>query len=218
MGQRAVEESMAEQALFKAGDVVVHPRRREWGDGVVEKAAKIQQDGKAGQRLTVTFRHHGRVTIDTNVAPLVAKEMNQVMSSTKATGLADEASKGGWLESLNGDRAQAVLWSLPEAMTDPFVSLRQRLIATVESYRFSKEARSLIDWAIAQTGLEDPLTRFTRHELEEGFDRFARDRVVHLNDLVRTVKRQGQAPMLDKVMDSCRYPKGRASLQEAIRR
>jgi len=208
---------MDELALFKVGDVVVHPRRREWGDGVVEKAANIQQAETSGQRLTVTFRHHGRVTINTNVAPLVAKEMNQVMSSTKATGLADEAPKGGWLESLNGDKAETVLWSLPEAMADPFISLLQRLTATMDSYRFSKEARSLIEWAIAQTGLDDPLTRFTRHELEDGFDRFAHSRRLHLNDLVRTVKRQGQAAMLDQVMNNCRYPKGKASLQEAIR-
>jgi hypothetical protein len=209
---------MAERALFKPGDVVVHSRRREWGDGVVEKAATVEQDGKAGQRLTVTFRHHGRVTINTNVAMLVAKEKNQDMSTTNATKLADEAPRGGWLDSLNGDRAQAALWSLPEVMTDPFTSLRQRLVATLDSYRFSKEARSLIEWSIAQTGLEDPLTRFTRHELEEGFDRFARDRVVHLNDLVRTIKRQGQGAMLDDVLNQCRYPRGIESLQAAMRR
>ena len=40
------------------------------------------------------------------------------------------------------------LWHLPEAMTDPFASLGARLSATLDSYRFSTDPKSLIDWAV----------------------------------------------------------------------
>lgn len=42
---------------------------------------------------------------------------------------------------------------------------------------------------MAQSGLPDPLTRFSRHELETFFDRWARHRDAHLIELVREASR-----------------------------
>src|SRR5437016_271490 len=63
---------MAQSVAFKRGDVVVHPRRPEWGEGTVDHATNLPQEGEHAQRLVVIFANHGRVTINTAVAPLIA--------------------------------------------------------------------------------------------------------------------------------------------------
>ena len=45
--------------------------------------------------------------------------------------------------------------------------------------------RGLMEWAMAQTGMDDPLTRFNRTELEEYFTQFAHNRDQHLAKLLR---------------------------------
>ena len=45
-----------------------------------------------------------------------------------------------------------------------------------------------MDWAVAQTGLDDPLSRFTRHELEQHFDRWAYEREQHLSKLLQEAR------------------------------
>ena len=210
---------MTEPRSFQRGDVVVHRRRQEWGDGVVQRATRITHDGKSAQRLVVNFKHHGRVTINTGVAPLMTKGVFATMSSSSPSGLQSETvSTGGWLGSLTDQSQQdGQLWQLFHAMTDPFQSIGSRLQTTLDSYRFSTEARSLIDWAIAQTGLEDPLSKFTRHELELAYARFARDRDLHLRSLVRELKKQGQANLLDKSMREAHFPGARQALLRAIK-
>ena len=42
--------------------------------------------------------------------------------------------------------------------------------------RLPYDGVKLIDWAVAQSGLDDPLARFTRHELETFYGRFAFER------------------------------------------
>ncbi len=61
---------MTEQREFQRGDVVIHPRRPEWGRGVVKEASHITYQGDAAQRVAVQFANKGRVVINTAVAPL----------------------------------------------------------------------------------------------------------------------------------------------------
>ena len=124
---------------------------------------------------------------------------------------------GGWLATLERSRRTShELWELPDAMTDPFATLPQRLKATLDSYRFSTEARSLIEWAMAQTGLNDPLTKYARQELELGFARFARDRDNHLKQLVRQLKRNGDRLSLDRTRRSLRLPQAQSAFDKAM--
>ena len=44
--------------------------------------------------------------------------------------------------------------------------------------------KTLLDWAVAQSGLDDPLSRFNRTELESFYKDWARDRDVALHRLV----------------------------------
>jgi hypothetical protein len=41
-----------------------------------------------------------------------------------------------------------------------------------------------VDWAVAQTGLDDPLSRFSRQELEQHFSRYVTERDAHLGRLL----------------------------------
>ena len=125
----------------------------------------------------------------------------------------------GWLNALEQGHRQgaAALTELPEAMTDPFLSLQRRIEATLESYRFSNSPRSLIDWAVMQTSLDDPLSRYTRHELEDAFARFCRQRDQHLQSLVRTARQKGETSMLTEAMRATPHRDARNALQKLMR-
>lgn len=206
--------------------MVIHARRPEWGEGTVEQASATFHEGRPAQRLVVSFTHHGRITINTGVAPLVRKETLATMSTTSSPRFPapenapnaelPDATKG-WLGKLGQTKTGDELYRLPDAMTDPFLPPSKRLQAVLDSYRFSTEPRSLIDWAIAQTGLKDPLSKHTRHDLEQAFPRFARDRENHLFELVRGLKRQNRADTLQETLRDTTLPAARNALQKAIK-
>ena len=101
--------------------------------------------------------------------------------------------------------------ALDADVRDPFSSLRRRLTLTLDLYRFQRVGRALIDWAVAQSGLSDPLSRFTRHELEQLFDRWAEHRDSHLHRLLKEA--QGDATLTQELVASALAP-----AQEAVRR
>lgn len=118
------------------------------------------------------------------VAPAPATAASSSASSNGASG------GSGWLDAMDPEGSKSnELWDLPDDLSDPFASLTDRLKATLQTYRFSTEPRALMDWAIVQTGLNDPLSKYTRSELEQAFPRYVRDRDGHLKDLVRQLKR-----------------------------
>ena len=108
---------------------------------------------------------------------------------------AAENGEGGWLEKAGAPTAIEVMTRLPDATTDPFTTLALRLKATIALYRFTDSGGSLLDWAAAQSGLKDPLSRFSRHELEQLFRRFCFVRDEHLKRLVLDMKKQDAAGM-----------------------
>ena len=197
---------------YQQGDVVTHPSRPEWGRGVIKSAQAITHQGTAAQRLNVEFANRGRVVINTAIAPLAPmKGLKKSMSSSMTAG-------GGWLDQLERSRTNShELWDLPEALTDVFSSDLQRLAATLESYKFTTEPRPLIDWAVMQTGMNDPLTKYTRHDLEQAFARFARNRDQHLKDMVRTLKRNGKHQVLVQAHQQCKVLAGQTALERAMK-
>lgn len=219
---------MAQKNCYQRGDVVTHPRRPEWGQGTVREARPITHQGQSAQRLAVDFANKGRVVINTAVATLSPKGLDVPMTRTSAPtapASSDAAAKpasasgGGWLSALeraNGSEKHE-LWDLTGPMTDPFATLSQRLEATLDSYKFSTEPRSLIDWAVVQTGLDDPLSKYTRSEMEQAFGRFARDRDQHLHSLIRQLKRKGEAAVLNQMLSRLRLPAAKSALQKAMR-
>ncbi|MBI1337068.1 MAG: DUF3553 domain-containing protein [Phycisphaera sp.] len=221
---------MTTPSTLRQGDTVYHVLRPEWGKGTVNQAARITHEGKPAQRVVITFANHGRVTLNTAIASLVTQEPTPTVMNTPNTersfpSSAGHPSKnapgsvgGGWLGSL-GEKSHdaAELYRLPEAMTDPFASQESRLVATLSSYRFSTEPRSLIEWAVAQTHLDDPLSKYTRPVLEQGFYRFCRDRDNHLLDMVRNLKRNNQHAMLHQIAHKTALPAARNALAKAMK-
>lgn len=214
---------------YRVGDTITHQARPEWGLGRIRKTDLVTRDGVATQRLVVDFSSKGRVTLDTATAPIGpapapraghahASAQDHDMTTHSGSSLSNN---GGWLAELesraNGGKQSHELWDLPEALSDPFLSDEQRLNATLETYRFSTAARSLIEWAQKQTGLDDPLTKYTRTDLEQAFPRFARDRDLHLKEMVRTLKRGGKLRMIEQVRNRCQIPAAVSAIDKALR-
>ena len=191
----------------------MHPRRPEWGAGTVKSALPITHEGQTAQRLTVDFANRGRVVINTAIATLTPPGSTQTMTQTAAT-------SKGWLDQLESQNngKQNELWDLPDALSDPFTTDAQQLDATLETYRYSTQPRALMDWAVAQTGLDDPLTKYTRPELEQAFPRYARDRDHHLLALVRKLKKQNDHAVLMLAKQNARHPEARNALERAMKR
>ena len=198
---------------FSPGDRVMHALRPEWGAGDVRSAEVMAHQGKAGQRLTIRFTNHGQVTVHTATARIVPAEQ----AAQPAPAMAATAEPGGWLGALEGGNTTDALTEIPEAASDPFRSTGARLQTTLDLYRFDESARLLIDWAVAQTGMRDPLTEFSREQLEQAFQVFSQRREVHLLELVRTIRRAGESQTLDTAAQH-RDPAARDALKRAQRR
>ena len=171
-------------------------------------------------------------TVNTAVAELTAtgkqhvpvpptEEETPIMSRTQSpTSFAPQKSSGqGWLGQL-GDRTknqhENELWQLPEHLTDPFTGLGKRLEATLETYQYSTNPRSILDWACAQTGLDDPMSKYTRHELELGFERFSVERERHLKNLIRQLKAKGELETAKEIRRWLKIPAAVSALDKAM--
>lgn len=169
-------------SAWKVGDRVVHAGRPEWGVGSVTSAESAMHNGHACQRLAIRFERAGPKTISTAFADLRHPDA--------APSLDKKLSDAAGLDGFDHGKAVSLLGDLPDEATDPFISISARLNNTLNLYRFTGTGGSLLDWAAAQTGIGDPLSRFSRHELEQGFDRFRMNLEQHLRRLVQDAKKK----------------------------
>lgn len=160
------------ETIWKPGDRVKHPERPEWGVGTIAKAESAAHQGTKCQRLTIRFELGGLKTLSTAFAKL-----------RPATDGAEQPK--GWLAELERKNPADRLTSLPDDVTDPFSGPIERLRRTLQLYRFAPAGASLIDWAVMQTGLKDPLSQLNRHELEDRFRTFRRVLDEHLRKVAR---------------------------------
>ncbi|MHC4415528.1 MAG: DUF3553 domain-containing protein [Planctomycetota bacterium] len=180
---------MMSKRKFESGDRVRHVRRPEWGIGSVIKTEESSAGGTLGQRVSVRFPNGGLKTVSTAHADLELVNGPGEPDEAEASFAGwEKMNDAGWLGPLARRKVEEVMVSLPPEVRDPFDSLRKRLVASLDLYRFEPTGRSLIDWAIAQTGLTDPLSRFTRHELEQLFEPWAAERDNHLLRLLKEAK------------------------------
>jgi hypothetical protein len=169
---------------WKLGDRVLHASRPEWGIGEVRGVDAVVQDGVKSQRLTIRFDRVGVKTLSTAFA-----ELEAAPQGASPTAQANGEANGGWLAEAEAAGSELKLAELPESATDPFKTRKARLDATLGLYRFTGVGASLIDWAAMQSGLKDPLSRFSRHELEQLWDRFRNNLDAHLKRLVWEMKK-----------------------------
>ena len=206
------------KAKYEFGDRIRHLHRPEWGVGSVVKVEQTMVNGHPVQSLSVRFPSEGIKVLNTAEAAL------ELLSVEPSTALADaqahpivqwgKLDESDWLAPVAQRKVEEAMIGLPPEVRDPFSSLRRRLVLTLALYRFERSSRALMDWAVAQTGLVDPLTHFTRHELEELFERWARERDVHLGRLLQKSHRDLKlAQELDELLAAA--PPG---AREAVRR
>jgi hypothetical protein len=204
---------------YAFGDRVRHAKRPEWGIGSVVKAehgAVNGQNGQNGQRLSVRFPGVGVKTFVTGHAELqrVTEDVGEVHAdgtSDHPVRLWDRIADAEWLAPVAQRKIEEAMISLPSEARDPFRTAEQRLTYTLSLYRFDRTGRGLVDWAIAQTGLDDPLSRFNRHELEQYFDRWAFERDAHLGRVLQEF--DGDPARLDALL-----AKAPPAARKAVRR
>lgn len=178
---------------FATGDRVRHGGRPEWGIGVVTKVEQLPVNGQASQRLSIRFPNAGMKTLVTGHADLqpVSEDVSPFGDEAPSVRAWDKMNGSDWLAPVAKRKVDEAMISLPMEVRDPFNSLGKRLALTLGLYRFDRSGRGLMDWAVAQTGLDDPLSRFTRQELEQRFDRWSFERDNHVAKLVQEARNAG---------------------------
>ncbi len=173
---------------FKIGEKVRHSKRPEWGVGSIVKLEVITREGRADRRIWIHFPNVGEKTVLASMAEL---EHVEERDPHGAPTLADAhaRSEGGWLGAIDRKKPNDLMTQLPDAATDPFIPLRRRLQNTLALYRFDGGSK-LIDWAVAQSGLNDPMGQFTRHDLEAFFQRWRFALDAHLGKLLQEARRE----------------------------
>ncbi|MCH2149038.1 MAG: DUF3553 domain-containing protein [Phycisphaerales bacterium] len=170
------------------GDQVRHPDRPEWGVGSVAKVDVTPVEGKPTQRVTVRFPNAGIKVLNAAAAGLERVEAevveDQFSVSPDSIDAIDRMRDDELLAPVASRKLTEIMLAIPEPCRDPFSSLEDRIRATLELYRFDDGGKGLIGWAVMQTGLNDPLSRFNRHELEEHFRRWSHEREQHLRKLL----------------------------------
>ena len=177
--------------MYRQGDELKLCSRPEWGTGKVTKVEHLTRDGERDQRLWVKFPNVGMKTILAGVAEIERVGEPRAQDDDHSFAAREMSHESGWLGEIMKDRPEEAMTSLPPECSDPFTSIRKRLERTISLFRFDGTSSSLIDWAIAQTGLDDPLSRFNRHELEAFFDLWRRARDARARDLVDEARRSG---------------------------
>jgi len=186
---------------FEFGDRVRHTKRPEWGIGSIVKTEHLSVNGQDAQRVAVRFPNAGLKTISTAHAELeVMTDAIAGPPDVDEHPLAgwDKMSESDWLGEVAQRKVHEAMVSLSEAVRDPFNSLQHRLGACLDLFRFERTGASLLDWAVAQSGLDDPLSRFTRHELEAFFDQWAGNRTEHLQLLLGQAR--GDRQLVEKLV------------------
>ncbi|MFM7135209.1 MAG: DUF3553 domain-containing protein, partial [Planctomycetota bacterium] len=174
-------------AIYTQGMHVRHRQRPEWGSGVVTRVESLTRPGGRDQRLWIKFGSAGLKTLLASSADL---EIGEGTGAAEHTFAAREvASEGGWLGEIAKKKPEQAMAELPPSATDPFLLPERRLKNLLALYRFDGSAK-LIDWAVAQSGLDDPLSRFNRTELEVFYKNWSLERDLALSRLVSEFRRR----------------------------
>lgn len=158
------------------GKKVAIPGRADWGIGTVRRVQSSTVNGVLTHRISVQFQHGTRMLI----APPA-----RLIEPTDDPKRAD----AGWLDSIGGRSIDQRLKELPESVTQVLGTIRQRLDAVLPYYALRDEPKVLVRWARGQTGVGDPLSEWSRDELQIAFQAFRNERDAHLRGLGALLKK-----------------------------
>ncbi len=201
-----------EPRRWVSGDRVRHASKPEWGEGLVTAVEPAMVEGKPTQRLTIRFERAGIKKLAAVVAALQPAD-----GGAKLREADEHAAAKAALGQLDDSKIIEVLTQVPDVARDPFRSLADRFAASLDLYRFSGEGASLLDWAAMQTGLADPLSRFSRHDLERFFERFRRALDAHSREVGLELARTDPATA-SKIVSGAPEPAKAAMRRVATRR
>ncbi len=176
---------------WSIGSKVRHSGRPEWGVGVVTAAESLVQEGVRCQRLTIRFDKVGSKTLSTAFANLLGA--SDTFGSPTPTGSAPMSSTDSILNLEAKAATEDTFLRIPDEAMDPFATLPKRAAAILKLYRFTPSGASLLDWAVMQSGMRDPLSRYNRHELETLFNRFRQNLDSQARKALKELKKQDPA-------------------------
>ena len=186
---------------FQMGDRVVHADKPEWGVGIVSTSSMGDHEGVPCQRLVIRFDRAGLKTVSTAFAKIEPAGSRVGTVPEKETRTAKSDGESNPILKASPREVQEIMTRIPEVACDPFGTPAQRLKSTLALYRFTSSGGALLDWAVMQSGLSDPLSKFTRHELEDFFGFFEKILWKHLGKMVREA-RDVSASELVQIRDS----------------
>jgi len=211
-----LEWILSDAVRYNVGDKVRHRTRPEWGEGTIASAQSATHDGQPAQRLVINFANHGRVTINSALAPIVPADAVSASAESRAQTSGGGAGRG-WLSELEGKNLDAdALSELPDDVSDPFAALVRRIRLTGDLYRFKREPRSVMEWAVAQSGLTDPLSQFSRNDIEQQFVAFEQAREAHLRSLLVAARKAGDAAAIEEAKQH-QLPEARTAADRLMR-
>ncbi len=195
--QRIYSLNNMQTTSYKIGQKVRHCKRLEWGVGSIIKIEVITREGRPDRRIWIRFPNVGEKTVLASMAELEHLDTESMPEGGPSLADLHAQSDGGWLGQITKRKPEHIMTALPDAATDPFLPLRRRLQNVLALYRFDSGPR-LVEWAVAQSGLNDPLSRFNRHELENFFQRWRFALDAHLGRLLQEARRE--PGVLDEAM------------------
>lgn len=232
------------QDKFQIGDRLIHPGKPEWGVGTVASASGAVHEGAPCQRLAIRFDRAGLKTITTafvnlrkaaahtaslhepKPAPAPAAALGSTPDRRPAMGSSPSTAASEGPDPFGPPSPTGLphdprelrrkMTAICDDAVDPFQTPAARLRAVLGLYRFEATPGSLMDWAAAQSGLSDPLSHFTRHELEEYFSDFRRNLDKALSKAVADASKADPAEL--RLIAQSAPPGGQRALQSLHRR
>lgn len=180
------------QTVFKKGDRVRHPSRPEWGTGTISRIESLSRGGTPDMRLWVRFPTTGEKALLASAAALELVDSpaaEQLVGDRPTVHQLDMANGGGWLADVSKRKIDDVMVAVSDDAINPFASPQRRLADLLALYRFDGSPARLVEWAVAQSGLDDPMSRFNRQELEQFHKRWLLNVDAQLLKLLTELKR-----------------------------
>ena len=170
------------------GDRVIHPKFPEWGSGAVIKIENTPVNGEPSTRVTVRFAHAGLKKFVGDSIPLDVMLDEHAMPGDRdckrpAIAEVEDLERSGLTQAVE-QKLEEIMFNIPLSCRDPFNTIEHRMRRTLDLYKYDMSGKGLMEWAMAQTGMDDPLTRFNRTELEVYFKQYSFLLKQHLSKLM----------------------------------
>lgn len=180
--------------------------RPEWGNGTVLAVRPVIVNGRPAHRVSIQFAAGHRVLM-VPPARLIGPQA-----------LSEEEAPATWIETIAGRTPDDRLRLLPASATEVLGAPAVRVAALAPLYEIDPDSeKELLRWARSQTGVPDPLTRWTRDELQSAFRAFCIERDDHLRGLLATVKQARGQDAVDEALAAA-PPAARGAMLAVLRR